>query len=196
MIFLYSGTPGSGKSLHAAQIIINGLKHKRPIICNFDIAQNVKGREYFTCKDNEQLTPEYLMQYSRDYFKDKKIQEDKILLIIDECQMLFNAREWSVFNRKAWLKFFTTHRHYGYCIVLVAQFDRMIDRQIRSLIEYEYIHRKLSNFGWRGMMLNIIFGGKTFVAVKSWYPLKEKVGSEFFHARKKLYRIYDSYQTF
>lgn len=137
------------------------------------------------------------MQYSRDYFKDKtKIQEDKILLIIDECQMLFNAREWSVFNRKAWLKFFTTHRHYGYCIVLVAQFDRMIDRQIRSLIEYEYIHRKLSNFGWRGMMLNIIFGGKTFVAVKSWYPLKEKVGSEFFHARKKLYRIYDSYQTF
>lgn len=196
MIFLYSGTPGSGKSLHAAQIIINGLKHKRPIICNFDISKNVKGREYFTYKDNEQLTPEYLMQYSRDYFKDKKIQEDKILLIIDECQMLFNAREWSVFNRKAWLKFFTTHRHYGYCIVLVAQFDRMIDRQIRSLIEYEYIHRKLSNFGWRGMMLNIIFGGKTFVAVKSWYPLKEKVGSEFFHARKKLYRIYDSYQTF
>lgn len=196
MIFLYSGTPGSGKSLHAAQIIINGLKHKRPIICNFDIAQNVKGRQYFTYKDNEQLTPEYLMQYSRDYFKDKKIQEDKILLIIDECQMLFNAREWSVFNRKAWLKFFTTHRHYGYCIVLVAQFDRMIDRQIRSLIEYEYIHRKLSNFGWRGMMLNIIFGGKTFVAVKSWYPLKEKVGSEFFHARRKLYRIYDSYQTF
>lgn len=196
MIFLYSGTPGSGKSLHAAQIIINGLKHKRPIICNFDISKNVKGREYFTYKDNEQLTPEYLMQYSRDYFKDKKIQEDKILLIIDECQMLFNAREWSVFNRKAWLKFFTTHRHYGYCIVLVAQFDRMIDRQIRSLIEYEYIHRKLSNFGWRGIMLNIIFGGKTFVAVKSWYPLKEKVGSEFFHARKKLYRIYDSYQTF
>ena len=196
MIFLYSGTPGSGKSLHAAQIIINGLKHKRPIICNFNISKNVKGREYFTYKDNEQLTPEYLMQYSRDYFKDKKIQEDKILLIIDECQMLFNAREWSVFNRKAWLKFFTTHRHYGYCIVLVAQFDRMIDRQIRSLIEYEYIHRKLSNFGWRGMMLNIIFGGKTFVAVKSWYPLKEKVGSEFFHARKKLYRIYDSYQTF
>ena len=159
MIFLYSGTPGSGKSLHAAQIIFNGLKHKRPIICNFDIAQNVIGRQYFTYKDNEQLTPEYLMQYSRDYFKDKKIQEDKILLIIDECQMLFNAREWSVFNRKAWLKFFTTHRHYGYCIVLVAQFDRMIDRQIRSLIEYEYIHRKLSNFGWRGMMLNIIFGG-------------------------------------
>lgn len=196
MIFLYSGTPGSGKSLHAAQIIINGLKHKRPIICNFDISKNVKGREYFTYKDNEQLTPEYLMQYSRDYFKDKKIQEDKILLIIDECQMLFNAREWSVFNRKAWLKFFTTHRHYGYCIVLVAQFDRMIDRQIRSLIEYEYIHRKLSNFGWRGMMLNIIFGGKTFVAVKSWYPLKEKVGSEFFHARRKLYCIYDSYQTF
>lgn len=196
MIYLYSGTPGSGKSLHTAQIIINGLKTKRPIIANFDISKDVKGYKYFTYKPNNLLTPSFLINYSKEYFKDKPIKEDKILLIIDECQLMFNARDWNVKGRDSWLSFFTQHRHFGYCIVLVAQFDRMIDRQIRSLIEYEYIHRKLSNYGWRGFILNIFFGGKTFIAVKVWYPMKEKVGSDFFHARKKLYNIYDSYQTF
>lgn len=75
---------------------------------------------------------------------------------------------------------FTQHRHFGYTVVLVAQFDRMIDRQIRSLIEYEYVHRKLSNFGLKGMLLNLAMGGRTFVSVKIWYPMKEKVGQEFF----------------
>ena len=46
------------------------------------------------------------------------------------------------------------------------------------------------------MLLNMAMGGRTFVSVKIWYPMKEKVGQEFFHARKKLYKIYDSYQTF
>lgn len=64
------------------------------------------------------------------------------------------------------------------------------------MFEYEYVHRKLSNFGLKGMLLNLAMGGRTFVSVKIWYPMKEKVGQEFFHARKKLYRIYDSYQTF
>ena len=38
--------------------------------------------------------------------------------------------------------------------------------------------------------------GKLFVAVQMWYPLKEKVGSEFFVARPGLYRLYDTYADF
>lgn len=196
MIFLYSGTPGSGKSLHTADVILHGLQRGRPIICNFDVAHDIKGRKYFTYCPNEKLSPEFLIQYSKDYFKGKRVKEDAILLVIDECQLMFNARECSASGRNKWLSFFTQHRHFGYTVVLVAQFDRMIDRQIRSLIEYEYVHRKLSNFGLKGMLLNLAMGGRTFVSVKIWYPMKEKVGQEFFHARKKLYRIYDSYQTF
>lgn len=44
--------------------------------------------------------------------------------------------------------------------------------------------------------MSLFFGGKTFIAVKMWYPLHEKLGSEIFHARKSLYSIYDSYATF
>ena len=72
----------------------------------------------------------------------------------------------------------------------------MIDRQIRSLIEHEYIHRKMSNFGWQGKIMSLVFGGNTFIAVKRWYPLHERLGSEIFHARKWMYSVYDTYAAF
>lgn len=72
----------------------------------------------------------------------------------------------------------------------------MLDRQIRALIEYEYIHRKISNFGWKGFLISAFAGGKLFVAVKMWYPMKERVGSEFFRAKKFYYSLYDSYARF
>ena len=201
MISLYSGTPGSGKSLHAASVIYWALKRKRPVIRNFPInvakiSKNPENTPFFEL-DNAELTPKWLIEFSKVYFWsiNQPVHEDQITLIIDECQLLFNAREWQQTGRSEWLSFFTQHRKYGYKIILVAQFDRMIDRQIRSLIEYEYVHRKVSNFGVGGFFLNLLAGGKLFVAVKIWYPLKEKIGSDFFRARKRYYQLYDTFNT-
>lgn len=201
MIYLYSGTPGSGKSLHAADRIIWSLKLKRPVICNFDINKNLfkKGQydKYFTYLENSELTPKKLIEYARNYWQDRPIKEDHILLIIDEAQLMFNAREWTKKGREDWISFFTQHRKYGYTIILVAQFDRMLDRQIRSLLEYEYVHRKLKNFGWKGMFLSaLLLSPHLFVCVKVWYPMKEKTGSEFFRYRRRLSKLYDTYATF
>jgi len=193
MISLYSGTPGSGKSLHCARTIQNWSRLGYPVIGNFPVDLSKYKRAAFTYCPNEKLTPDFLIQYSRNFFGSKPIKEGSILLVVDECQLVFNAREWQQSGRARWLSFFTQHRHYGYDIILIAQFDRMVDRQIRSLIEYEYIHRKMSNFGWQGKALSLVFGGKSFISVKMWYPLNEKIGSEIFHARKSLYSIYDSY---
>ncbi len=196
MISLYSGTPGSGKSLHCARTIINWSRLGYPVIGNFPVDLSRYKRAAFTYCPNDKMTPKFLIDYSRNRFGDKTPKEGSILLVIDECQLLFNAREWQQSGRAQWLSFFTQHRKLGYDIILIAQFDRMVDRQIRSLIEYEYIHRKMSNFGWQGYLLSLFFGGKTFIAVKRWYPLHERLGSELFHARKSLYSIYDSYATF
>lgn len=197
MICLYSGTPGSGKSLHTASNIKARLALNKPVICNFNInLDKVRHPEMFTYADNETLSPAYLAKYSQTYFAGKKVKEEEIFLIIDEAQLLFNAREWQVVNASGWISFFTQHRKMGYHVILVAQFDRMIDRQIRSLIEYEFIHRKVSNFGLVGKIMSSAVLGKLFVSVQMWYPLKEKVGSEFFVARPSLYRLYDTYGTF
>lgn len=201
MITLYSGTPGAGKSLHLASRLYNWMHFKNaPIIgnfhCDFKTIKNPKG--HFLYLDNSELTPECLIWFSKNYsdYVGRRVKEGEILLVIDEAQLLFNSREWVKTDRAEWCSFFTQHRKLGYEVVLVAQFDRMLDRQIRSLIEYEWIHRKVSNFGIQGKLLSMFCGGRLFVAVKVWYPLKEKVGSEFFFYRKKYSDIYDTYALF
>lgn len=198
MVYLYSGTPGSGKSLHQASIIEAWLKLGKPVIANYSIATSLikKCKGEFTEVNVYELTPDFLKDYSRKYFENHKFKEGTIRLFIDEAQLIFNARDWSQKGRSAWLEFFTQHRKYGYDIFLIAQFDRMLDRQIRSLIEYEVIHRKIKNFGLKGRILSLIAGGGLFVAVKIWYPMKEKTGAEFFKYSRRLAALYNSYQDF
>lgn len=202
MIYLYSGTPGSGKSLHVARDIRDALLYKRrPVVCNFDI--NSKLRNYaslFSYRPNSDLTPEFLYTYSRQHFAGKPVREDSILLVIDEAQLVFNSRTWqdrgASQRRMDWIEFFSQHRHYGYKIVLIAQFDRMLDRQIRSLIEIEVNHRRLSNFGFLGLLLSALFAGKAFAAVSYYYGLRERVGMSWLLPRRAYFRVYDSYNRF
>lgn len=198
MIYLYSGTPGSGKSLHVARVIKNRLRFGTPVICNFAINTDiVKNAKLFNYVQNRDLTPKFLLEFSKNYFNGKRIKEDSIDLIIDEAQMMFNARSWDAKNREEWNTFFSLHRHYGYRVILIAQFDRMLDRQIRSLIEYEVIHRKISNFGAKGRLLCVLMLARTmFCAVTVWYPMKQRTGSEFFRLNKSLSKLYDTYLTF
>ncbi len=199
MISLYSGTPGSGKSLHVAKIIYYRLRTKKPVVCNFEINTDLikaKRKGDFVYCDNLNLIPKMLIEYAKNYWQGKKVKEDTILLVVDESQILFNSRDWGQRGRNDWLSFFSQHRKYGYEIILIAQFDRMIDRQIRSLIEYEYIHRKVNNYGIGGMILGLLAGGKLFVCIKMWYPLHERLGAEFYKARKRYYGLYDTYAEF
>ena len=133
MIYLYSGTPGSGKSLHQARNVMERLKSGKPVIANYEVntSRIKKCKGEFIYKDNEQLTPNFLKSYSQEYFLTHRFKEGEIWLFIDEAQLMFNAREWDAKGRKEWTSFFTQHRKYVYNVFLVAQFDRMLDRQIR-----------------------------------------------------------------
>lgn len=199
MIYLFSGTPGSGKSLDMARCILNDLRFNRPVICNFPIQVpwNLKRKkDLFNYWDNDFLCPSNLVKFSNNHWKNRRFKEGGICLYIDECQLLFNARTWNIKGRSDWNAFFTNHRHFGYDIILVAQFDRMIDRQIRSLIEEEVIHRKLNNMGLMGLFFRVIFLAPTlFIKISMYYPLHEKLRSSFFRYNKKYAKIYDSYSS-
>ena len=203
MIYLYSGTPGSGKSLHMADRIYRHVHYaKSPVIGNFAFnARLARPRGYgsFYEVTNLMLTPEFLYDFSDQYRLERKwrrVPEESILLVIDEAELLFNSRDWSQSNRAGWISFFSQHRHLGYQIILVAQYARMLDRQIRALLEYEYMHRKVANIGTGGKVLSALAGGQLHVMVKLYSPLNEKVGSQFFRGKKRLYRFYDSYTRF
>lgn len=201
MIKLYSGTPGSGKSLHLAESLYFRIKNGRgAVIGNFEFnTSNIKSRNKvpFNYIDNSMLSVQYLINFSKSYqLEHGQVKEGTFLLVIDESQMIFNSREWQHSNRGEWLSFFTQHRKLGYDVILVAQFDRMLDRQIRSLIEYEYIHRKVNNFGKSGFILGLLSGGSLFVCLEFWYPVKKQISSKFFKGKKKYFKMYDSYTLF
>lgn len=201
MITLYSGTPGSGKSLHTARLVRERLQMRRSVtIGNFYVNTRAvrKCRGTYLYVENSRLSPERLIHFSRRRagYLGRRLKEGELVIIIDEAQLLFNSREWQTPARRAWLSFFTQHRHFGFDIVLVTQFDRMLDRQVRGLIEYDVVHRKISNAGTFGAILGFLTGGNLFVYIRRWYPIHEKVGSEFFLGSGKLYALYDSYNSF
>jgi zona occludens toxin (predicted ATPase) len=200
MITLYSGTPGSGKSLHVNREIMKILRsRKKAVISNSPVNMDVisrKGRRRtgeFVYLTNDKLTVDYLIGHAKKHHKVGR--EGQTLVVIDEAAIMFNARDYASFDRKAWLNFFMTHRHYGYNVIMVAQSARQIDRQIRDLIEYEVKHRKANNFKAIGLLFTL-FGIPLFVAVTYWYGINEKCGAEFFRYRKKDGKMYDTMMLF
>lgn len=170
------------------------LKFKRPVIANFGV--NRKSR-FFTEVDNEELTPEFLEGYAKRWMELNGYREGAISVYIDEAQIIYNAREWNESNRKSWIRFYSQHRKLSMNIYLVAQFDQMIDKQIRALVEYEVKHRKVNNYGIFGTVVSALTLGKPLVcAVTYWYGMKQRLSSEFFLGTKKLYRLYDTTKIF
>lgn len=197
-IFLYTGTPGSGKSLHMAKDITWAVRMGRPVIANFDVntSRFRNGGESFTYMSNEDMTCEALETYAREYFKDHKFSEGAIKLYIDECQIRFNSRDWR--NSGDWVKrFFTQHRKLGYDVILVCQHHEMLDKQIRAVIEYEVHHRKVNNVGLFGKIVGMLaLNHAVCVAVTTWYGQKMRLGAEWFIGMTRDYRIYDTYKIF
>ena len=210
MVELYTGTPGSGKSLRAADRIYRRMMKGYTVIANFEINPDVfpkkkKNLGQFICIDTFSLDPEELKRYALKNLKRTKtgIKEGQILLVIDECQILFNTRDWNAKERMKWVMFFSLHRRYGYDIILVTQFDRMIDRQVRAMVEYEIKHRKVGNMGAAGFVLSwvtrLLSLGKNkglFIAIKFWYGNRTKLGKEFFQCKPRYMAFYDSYKLF
>lgn len=195
MIYFYSGTPGSGKSLHVARDIyirLNKNKKYPSVIANFTINQKMikNKKSNFIYKDNSELTVKFLLEYA---LKNHKLGiENQTLVVVDECSVIWNSRSWMKdTDRQAWLKFFVQHRKLGYNFILISQNDRQIDRQIRALFEYEVKHRKVNNF-----KIGQLLPFSTFAAISYWYGVNERLGVEFFTYRKKWGQFYDSYGTF
>lgn len=196
MITLYTGTPGSGKSYHVVTTALRNLLMKRFVIANFALKFTEKQlkRGYdkrFFYYPNEKITINELVLFALDNDMIEKQKESQCLVIIDEAGGRFNCRDFGKSDRAEWIDFFSQHRKLGFDFVLVAQNDRMIDRQIRGYIETEIRHRKVNNFGpfW-------ILPFPAFVAIEYWYTAKQRVGAEYFLFRKKVALQYDSMKMF
>lgn len=200
-IYLYSGTPGTGKSLDAAREIRDVINRRkpRPVIANFKANQDVLWHpDCFHYVPNWELRPDWLVEFANDYWETsgRRYREDYITLVLDECQLLFNSREWSAKDRLQWLQFFSQHRKSGYKVLFISQAAKMVDNQFRMLIEYEVNHRKVSSAGIAGKVLAAPFLGRLFVRVTYYFQMGEKLGSEWFLMHKRDAALYDTNAVF
>lgn len=200
MISLYVGTPGSGKSLHASRDIYWRLRRGKPVFCNFPLDLAAVGLEdrdaLYHYRGNARLDPVELVDFSRDWFDSRRVVEDDILLVIDEAQLIFNSRTWNDKMRMDWIQFFSQSRHFGYKVVLIAQSSEMIDKQFRALVEFVDEHRKVKYQGWFGRLLTL--GGvlPLHVDIRTLFQSGIRDYADYFLARKRYMRIYDSYRLF
>ena len=189
MIVLYSGTPGSGKTYCSVLTVLEWLRGGKYVISN--VRLNFSG-----LRDGDKLSLRYLyvpwqhfdLQLFYDWAKcrHKVARENQTLVVIDEAQRTFNAREFQRGDRAQWVTFFSEHRHYGYSVLMIAQNDRMIDRQIRSLVEYEYVHRRVQVYlRW--------LPGTTFTQIMRWYGVREKLGQRFVRLRPSVANLYNTF---
>lgn len=202
MIDLYSGTPGSGKSLHMAKNIRDTLLRGGLVIANFAISEaflasrRCRGKAVFL-KDDELRYPKDVAALIEYWVANKK---GKILLCLDECQGLFNSRTWNIKGRSDWVQFFALHRHLSKerCnVILATQDDTSIDKQIRKKIECEYKHYKLKNGSDAMFFVSmLLFGGNLFKYRWFWYGQRQQLGTKLFLANKRLFAIYDTHAAF
>ena len=150
MIIGFAGTPGSGKSYEAIKKILDNLKLLRKVYTNIDGLQDPEKREmikFYTGLDDFEL------QTNLIHFTDEEMQTfwDKVdegaLIVIDEVHRLFSNRDWNTTTNRRFTDWASTHRHYGYDVVLITQDMEKVDKHARSLLEWTYFFRKINQFG-------------------------------------------------
>jgi zona occludens toxin len=204
MLSLYTGSVGSGKSYHAIELGLDWLRVGKNVIANFPIKppkkylfkkSQLKWEEKLTRWEyKEEISVEVLMALSlaNGWFG----KESQCLVIIDEAGIMFNSRDWQheAQSRMKWIKFLSQSRKFGYDFIFVCQMDRMIDRQIRGLVEYEVKHLKANNsifFKWLS-----IFKISLFMYVYKWYQTKMKGNLRLSMFKKWVADRYDTMRIF
>lgn len=207
MIVLYTGTPGSGKSLHAAADIREALNKRRgedrPVLANFEVnTTKVRRPQAFHYFSNDELTPKVVTDFCDDFWThtDRRFSEDYVLVVLDECQLVFNSRDWHSKGRAGkqdsrmdWLAFLSQHRKYGCKVILIAQGAKMIDNQFRMLTEYEINHRKVSNMGFFGALIGALFLNRLFMRVRYLFQANERLGWHLCICHRRDMDMYDTY---
>lgn len=150
MILGFVGTPGSGKTYEAVKRILENIMKGRAVYTNiegiFDPAcqemiKTLTGiGDYGLARLLKQITEEEI----RDFWNHV---EPKAFIILDEIHKYFNNREWHDKQNKLFGFWASTHRHYGYDVLLITQSMDRVDSAIRPLLEWTYVFKKINYFG-------------------------------------------------
>lgn len=122
MISLFTGLPGSGKTLLAIEDI---LANKQSEKCRA-LYTNIDGLDF-------EALGCFRLENPEDWFN----LPDGSIVVIDECQRFFPPRPNGSKVPES-VQHFETHRHQGLDVVLITQHPSLLDNNVRKLVE---LHR-------------------------------------------------------
>lgn len=200
MIFGITGKPGSGKSYTLTKIAKQQLENGADVFANFKIDErNFKLKKnklrFFIVlnyvlrfwnlfkKDKFRLLPEYIQKGTLFYWSDLEQFQDitNAVLIMDEAQTYFNAKEWQKMRKQDIIKF-QQHRKQGLDIYCGMQNLSRIDKEVRLLCAYIYDLHKFGN----------LFISKRYVPEEIESKRKESSDTSFYWLDKTITKSYNT----
>ena len=199
MIYAICGTPGSFKSCYAVE--------------NFVLPALKKGRKVFT--NIEGLSPAYIATYynldpisveenlnvlGRVYDDDGSFHEDRdkirrfyedlplnALVIIDEAQNYFSARDFKEGFSADLIPWLTKHRHLGNDVVWITQNVESVDITFRRNTHLTYALRRAENLGMKNASFNYIFDRADLE--------RRYLARKIYRPDPTIFKLYSSYQS-
>lgn len=220
MMQVYTGTPGSGKSLHCAHDIRFHLRLGHNVIstCYIDTSlcfftpfqewrfnrtgkrpkkqKHDKREKNFHYIDINKITPEFLYEFAARYHVFGK--EHQTVVYLDECVSIFSptviGNDTDKWNK--WDRFFQFHRHLGFDIVLIPQSLKLISRKVIEYCEFDCRHYNRKHHGILGFVFSLLAGG-LFSYSTYWRGVNRHPLESGFFTYKPLYgQMYNSYSQF
>lgn len=148
-IYAITGKLGSGKSLVTVGRIREYLLKKRKVATNLDLhlEKLINPRfktGYIRLPDVPSISDLQLLGKAHNTVDESQ----NGLLVLDECGVFFNSREWGDKGRQAVISWLLHSRKLGWDVILIVQDLSIIDKQIRSsLVEHVGICKRLDRIG-------------------------------------------------
>ena len=121
MIYLFTGVPGSGKTLNVVSML---AKRK-----------DFQGRPLFIDAIPDLKIPHEPIPEGESIKTWPKWAPTGAIIVVDECQRIFPRRA-STAAVPDYISEFETHRHRGLDFLLIAQHPKLLDNHLRVLIEH------------------------------------------------------------
>lgn len=148
-VYAITGKLGSGKSLVSVGRIFDYLRQGRPVATNL----NLNLSKLFTpwCKFTYTRLPDFPTVSDFEAIgrgTDSYDESKNGLIVLDECGVFFNSRDWQANDRQEVIKWLLHSRKLGWDVILIVQDVAIIDKQIRlALCEHVGVCKRADRMG-------------------------------------------------
>jgi hypothetical protein len=207
-VYLVTGRLGGGKTLVSVGRMVEYLERGRPVATNLDIdlsklPATVKEARIVRVPDKPSGDDLGMLGKAHD----TPDESNNGLLVLDECGVIFNAREWNDKGRQGIVDWLLHSRKLGWDVLLIVQAPSLLDKQLReALCEMHVVCRRLDRLkvpflGVLGRIFTFgLWSGKMprmhVASVRYGMGLESVHAETWWYRGNELFGIYDTRQRF